>query len=171
MNHKTFHNKLLNQLSNCGDLATEIVKAVIELIDPVRTSRKSISDLEKTEKTYIGTKVEIILRYKLGVIRGPTQDCIIDDVEFDVKCTVGQNWMIPREAVNHFCLVVKIDWVAQKISVGTFFAALENLSEGQNQDKKRTISKEGKSTIKWIYHNEPFQIPKAVPYVDWREAS
>lgn len=171
MDHTTFHNRLKQRLRNCGDLSTEIVKAVIELIDPVRTSRKSLDDLEKTEKTYIGTKVEIILRYRLGLSHGPSQDCIIDNVEFDVKCTVGQNWMIPREAVDHYCLVVKIDWISQKISVGTFFAALGNLTDGQNQDKKRSISKDGKSKIKWIFHEESFQMPTTVPYVEWRKAS
>ena len=170
MNHEQFHSRLIKQLSKCDDLATEIVKAVIELIDPVRTGRKELSDLEKTEKTYIGTKVEIILRYQLCVQRGSTQDCIIGGTEFDVKCTVGNNWMIPREATNHYCVLVRLDWASRKISLGTFFADLKNLTEGQNQDQKRSISRHGKSTIKWIYEEKSFKIPNKVPFVEWRNS-
>lgn len=47
--------------------------------------------------------------------------------------------MFPREAVNHYCLLVKIDWEDKKISIGTFYAAIGSLSEGQNQDQKRSI--------------------------------
>lgn len=170
MDHGKFHSRILGQLNRCPDISQEIVKAVIELIDPVRSSRRDVKDLEKTEKTYIGTKVEIILRYKLAVQKGKVQDCEIDGTEFDIKCTVGKNWMVPREAVGHYCLVVKIDWEARKISIGTFLAEQTHLSAGQNQDQKRTISKSGKMTIKWVYVDKTFQIPTNVPYVEWRAA-
>ena len=36
--------------------------AIDEVIDTARTGRYFLSDLEKTEKTYLGTKFEILLR-------------------------------------------------------------------------------------------------------------
>lgn len=144
------------------------MKAIIELIDPVRTGRKSLAELEKTEKTYIGTKVEIIVRYHLGVKRGSFMDCEIGGTEFDVKCTVGNNWMIPQEAINHFCLLVKIDWENRRICMGTFEAKQEYLTNGKNKDQKHSISKVGKGKILWIQSKKEFDIPIDVPHIEWR---
>lgn len=171
--HKKFHKQISEEVLKCEDLVSEIVKSVIELIDPVRTKREHLSDLEKTEKTFIGTKVETILRYQLreNVKRGTLMDCLLDSTEFDIKCTTANNWMIPQEAVGHFCLIVKIDWDNRRISIGSFWAKLENLGEGKNQDKKRSISKIGKQSIKWIHHEKAFVIPNEVPHVEWKPRS
>ena len=45
-------------------------EAFDEVIDGARTARYRIEQLEKTEKTYIGTKVEIVLRDGLELERG-----------------------------------------------------------------------------------------------------
>ena len=44
--------------------------AIDEVIDTARTGRFFLSDLEKTEKTYLGTKFENLLRDWLVVPRG-----------------------------------------------------------------------------------------------------
>jgi len=43
-------------------VAKELRRALDEVIDGPRTGRYSVEQLEKTEKTYIGTKVEILIR-------------------------------------------------------------------------------------------------------------
>ena len=171
MTHIEFHEALNVEFGKHQGISSEIIKSVIELIDPVRTGRTSVDQLEKTEKTYIGTKVEIILRYILGLQKGTTQDCVLTGTEFDIKCTVRDNWMIPVEALNHYCLLVKIDWENKKICIGSFLALPENLSQGENRDKKKTLSKSGRETIKWIYEDHIFTTPEGLPYTEWKVAA
>ena len=42
-------------------------KAIDEVIDTPRTNRFTLAETEKTEKTYLGTKIEILLRAHLGL--------------------------------------------------------------------------------------------------------
>lgn len=51
--------------------------AIDEVIDTARTGRFFLSDLDKTEKTYLGTKFEILLRDWLDVPRGVILDLLI----------------------------------------------------------------------------------------------
>jgi hypothetical protein len=51
--------------------------AIDEVIDTARTGRYFLSDLEKTEKTYLGTKFEILLRDWLQVPKGVVLDLLI----------------------------------------------------------------------------------------------
>ena len=85
-------------------------RAFDEVIDMPRTARWTIAQLEKTEKTYIGTKVEILLRHELGLSRGKKLDLIIDGQEVDIKNTIGNNWPIPLEAVDEICLIISGKW-------------------------------------------------------------
>ncbi|MGH9414869.1 MAG: NaeI family type II restriction endonuclease, partial [Terriglobales bacterium] len=81
-------------------------KSFEEVIDGPRTGRYCIEQLEKTEKTYIGTKVEIVLRAELKLERGEKLDNLIAGHEVDTKFSIKTNWMIPREAVGQLCLLV-----------------------------------------------------------------
>jgi len=81
-------------------------QAIDEVIDTARSKRFTLSELEKTEKTYLGTKVEILLRNALGAERGRHMDLTIDGVEVDVKNTIGSAWTIPNEALGHVCILI-----------------------------------------------------------------
>ena len=85
--------------------------AIDEVIDTARTGRYFLSDLEKTEKTYLGTKFEILLRDWLQVPRGVLLDLLIGGQEVDVKSTTGggSGWMIPPEAINQLCILLRIN--------------------------------------------------------------
>lgn len=72
--------------SVCGNL---LRAALDEVIDMPRTGRFSLDQLEKTEKTYIGTKVEIIFRDIFKLQKGNKLDLLIDGLEVDVKNTIG----------------------------------------------------------------------------------
>ena len=64
-----------------------------EVIDGPRTGRYCIEQLEKTEKTYIGTKVEIVLRNELELPRGDVLDNRIRGHEVDTKFSLSAHWM------------------------------------------------------------------------------
>ena len=69
-------------------------RAIDEVIDTPRTNRFTLSETEKTEKTYLGTKIEILLRAYLGFGKGRVLDLSIGGVETDIKNTIGTNWTI-----------------------------------------------------------------------------
>jgi hypothetical protein len=124
-----------------------------EVIDGARTGRYSIDQLEKTEKTYIGTKVEIILRHKLSLKRGIKLDNLICDHEVDTKFSLTGNWMIPSEAIDHLCILVSGSDKSEKFSIGLLRMTLDNLTPGENRDKKRHVSAAGKKRIYWLIQN------------------
>jgi hypothetical protein len=137
-------------------------KAVDEVIDSPRTGRFLLEELEKTEKTYLGTKVEILLRNWLALPRGDVLDLSIDGIETDVKNTVADDWMIPHEAVDRPCLLVMIDDKCSRFSIGLIVARKAYLRDSKNQDGKGQISAAGKRHIKWLirdasYPENPWQ--------------
>ena len=124
-------------------------KSFDEVIDGPRTGRYSVEQLAKTEKTYIGTKIEIVLRTDLELGYGKVLDHLIMGHEVDTKFSLTGDWMIPREAVNQLCLLVKS---ADKgvFSMGILRASEDVLTKGSNQDRKRSISATGKQLVTWL---------------------
>ncbi|MEN5346835.1 NaeI family type II restriction endonuclease [Achromobacter mucicolens] len=125
-------------------------KAFDEVIDGPRTGRYCIEDLEKTEKTYIGTKVEIIVRAELELERGAVLDNLIVGQEVDTKFSVTKSWMIPREAIGKLCLLVSGNDATGELCVGLLRMTPDVLTNGANQDGKKSISAFGKSQIVWL---------------------
>ena len=130
-----------------GVVGRAIRKSFDEVIDGPRTGRYRIEQLEKTEKTYIGTKVEIVLRTELGLERGQLLDNLIMGHEVDTKFTVGSTWMIPREAQNQLCLLVTGDDNKGSCAMGLLRMVPEVLTNGENQDGKKSVSAFGKSQM------------------------
>lgn len=54
--------------------AATLRQALDEVIDGMRTGRWSVESLEKTEKTYIGTKVEILFKFDFDLPDGQNLD-------------------------------------------------------------------------------------------------
>jgi len=59
----------------------------------------TLGETEKTEKTYLGTKIEILIRKFFKFPKG-LLDLHIEGHDVDIKNTVGGNWMIPTEAIH-----------------------------------------------------------------------
>ena len=74
----------------------------------------------------------------------------------DVKNTLGDTWMIPQEAIGKPCLLVASDEARQTCYFGIFIAHPANLTTGQNQDKKLSVSAAGYKHIHWLVFNEPY---------------
>lgn len=137
-------------------MPTLLRRATDEVIDGPGTGRFTIDELEKTEKTYLGTKVEILLRTWLELPKGEVLDLSIDGIETDIKNTMANNWMIPAEAMGHPCLLVRTDEKHSRFSIGVLVARDEHLSTGKNRDGKRAISAQGRSHIHWLLKDEPY---------------
>ena len=121
-----------------------------EVIDGPRTGRYRIEQLEKTEKTYIGTKVEIVLRNELELPRGTVLDNLICGHEVDTKFSLTGGWMIPREAIDQICLLVEGNDNTGTFSVGLLRMTPGVLTNGANQDGKKSVSAVGKAQISWL---------------------
>ena len=127
-----------------------IRRALDEVIDASRTQRFTIGDLEKTEKTYIGTKVEIIVRSELDLRRGTVTDVLVTGVPVDIKWSLSMQWMIGPENVDRICLGLGLDSSGTRFSVGVFRASRANLRSGSNRDQKLSLSAIGFETVEWV---------------------
>ena len=128
---------------------------VDDVIMTPKTGRRSYDELEKTEKTYIGTRVEIELRAMLRLPRGKL-DTVILGHDVDIKNTMGSNWMIPTEAVDHPCILVAADEARALCYLGLIVARPAYLTRGQNKDAKKTISADGFAHILWLLRDHPY---------------
>ncbi|WP_128516590.1 NaeI family type II restriction endonuclease [Tabrizicola thermarum] len=142
-----------------GRLAAEVPALLREVIDDViqtpRTGRRSYAELEKTEKTYIGTRVEIMLRALLKLPRGRL-DTRVAGHDTDIKHTMTGNWMIPQEAVGHPCILVAADEDRARCALGLVVARPEYLTAGANRDAKRSIARPQFQHILWIFADHPY---------------
>ena len=137
------------------DVPAMLRQCIDDVIMTPKTGRISYDELEKTEKTYIGTRVEIELRALLRLKRGRL-DTVILGHDVDIKNTMGSNWMIPTEAVDNVCMLVAADEVRARCYLGLIVARRDYLTAGQNKDAKRSISADGFQHILWLLCDQPY---------------
>lgn len=113
--------------------------------------------MEKTEKTYVGTKIEIVVRASLGLERGPRLDLEIEGHDIDTKWAMRSVWQIPREAVDELCLCIGGVADMTQFQVGVVRCVEEHLNTGENRDRKRTLSAVGRAAMRFLV--EPTMIP------------
>jgi hypothetical protein len=140
-------------ISDLGAILREDIDIVI---DTPRTARCDYEELEKTEKTYIGTRVEIGLRELLGFPKG-VLDLYINGVDVDIKFTGGNNWMIPAEANDKICILVAADEARSRCYLGLLKMRSIYLTGGGNRDGKKSISAAGFCHICWLVKDEVYK--------------
>jgi hypothetical protein len=135
--------------------------AVDFVLDPVRTARTRLAELDNVEKTFIGLKLEHFVRDMLDVPKD-LRDLVICGKDVDVKNTVGDNWSIPQESYRNSepCLLVAVDDTKHTCFLGLIIAKLAYLHKGCNRDTKRGVSAEGFRHIMWLLNDEPFPASK-----------
>jgi Restriction endonuclease NaeI len=132
-----------------------VQEAVDFVIDPIRTARTMIRELDNVEKTFIGLKIEHFLRDFLGVPKG-LRDLRIGDLDIDVKNTVLKSWMIPPETFRNSepCALVMVTQPTNCCSFGVMVARADYLNK-DNRDKKRQVSAKAFEHIWWLLLDEP----------------
>jgi hypothetical protein len=125
-------------------------QSIDEVLDGPRTGRWDFRQLEKTEKTYVGTKVEIVVRSALKLEPGPRLDLEIEGEDVDIKWAMNSQWQIPREAVGELCLCIGGRKDLKAFEVGLIRCDENVLNPGSNQDGKRTISAAGRSRMRLL---------------------
>lgn len=132
--------------------------AIDEVIDAPRTRRFLLEDTEKTEKTYLGTKVEILIRAFLKFPKGSILDMSVNGVEVDIKNTMATNWSIPKENVGRIALLIRISEKRSVCDVGVSLLRDAYLNPGLNQDKKRGVSVAGQANFWWLLRTHPYPV-------------
>lgn len=148
-------------LARCGGseslrtaLPILIGSAIEFVIDPVRTARTAVTELDNVEKTFIGLKVEHFFRDFIDLPKG-LRDLEIDGIDLDIKNTVGATWMIPPETYRQeeACLLIASASVENTCSLGIMIARDQYLTK-PNRDQKRGVNKAGRANILWLVRSE-----------------
>lgn len=135
-----------------------LLGAIDFVLDPQRTGRTQIGQLDQVEKTFVGLKVEHFIRDLLELPAG-VRDLRIAGYEVDVKNTVGlrRDWMVPSESYRgeEPLLLIASNPVARTSSMGVMVAR-ERYLGARNQDRKRRILKSAHENILWIVEDRPW---------------
>ncbi len=135
-----------------------MVREVIDsIIDPARTGRTRFDDLVNVEKTFIGLRLEHVIRDMIDVPSG-LRDLVIDGMDVDVKNTVRDTWTIPPETYRDEepCILIRSNETTLRCWLGVIFARDAYLTSGANRDGKRSISASGRDNILWILDGIPY---------------
>ncbi|APY14771.1 hypothetical protein GJU94_06170 [Brucella sp. 10RB9214] len=132
--------------------------AIDEVIDAPRTRRFLLSETEKTEKTYLGTKVEILIRSYLRAPKGLILDMNIAGVDVDIKNTMQSNWSIPKENVGRPALLIRSSESRAVCDVGVGVLHDAYLRAGENRDTKRGLASAHFNDIWWILRDHPYPV-------------
>src|SRR5512146_1739778 len=135
-----------------------IRQAIDEVLDGPRTGRCRLAELAKTEKTYVGTKVEIVVRTSLGLERGPILDLEIEGRPVDIKWAMNSVWQIPQEAVGQLCLCIGGLENISRFQVGLIRCNEQWLNPGETRDRKRTLSAVGRSEMSLLVPSSPLPV-------------
>jgi restriction endonuclease NaeI len=135
-----------------------IRRSIDEVLDGPRTGRWDFAQLEKTEKTYVGTKLEIIVRAALALERGSVLDLDIAGVPVDIKWAMDSGWQIPLEAVDRICLCIGGMKKLSMFQVSVVRCRAEYLNEGKNRDRKKTLSSTGRVAMRFLVPPAPLPL-------------
>jgi hypothetical protein len=144
---------LISEIKENPHVAAKAISAALKnVLWSEYTGCTVIADLSKTEKTIIGSRVERAIKKEFSLSDSPMLDIQFGDGSCaDIKTTIGRNWMIPPECIGYNCILIKLD--DEAFSMGLLNARRENLTEGTNRDKKRSVSALGKKNIVWFLDN------------------
>ncbi|WP_347177341.1 NaeI family type II restriction endonuclease [Glycomyces sp. L485] len=134
-------------------------RSIDEVLDGRRTGRYDVmNDLEKTEKTYLGTKVEILVRAEFDIPKGlhvpgrkKPMDYVIAGHQVDSKFSVFPfGWNFPTESFGQVCLLIHANDRKQRFHVGLLRAHEALMGAGSNKDSKKALTAANRKFIEWL---------------------
>lgn len=161
---KALHDGIADAAGGLDALSTGFPHAVRDAIDfvldPVRTCRTQLADLDNVEKTFVGLKVEHYVRDLLNAPKG-VRDLVIAGRDVDIKNTLRSTWMIPPETYRNEepCLLILSSEADLKCWMGLFIARAPYLNR-PNRDGKRSVQAQAFAHIFWLI--EGASLPKSL---------
>jgi hypothetical protein len=142
----------LYELDPDGERVAAVLRDTLDqLYDGQRTGRWAYDQLHKTEKTHMGTLVEINLHREFGFDDGDDTDYRIVGIEVDCKFSMSSGaWMLPPESVDHICLVLWASDLENSWSAGLVRVDAAKLSP-PNRDGKRRLTPEGRLLVRELW--------------------
>lgn len=143
-------------------LTGAVVDAIDYILDGWHTGRFDLDDTEvdSDERASVGTKVQYRIIHALGLEKTKPLDTVIDSVPVDIKNTVRDNWMIPKEGQCEICLLVQIDNSHDKFAVWLMRTHETMLRPGKNQDSKRSIIAAARDKFRVPVFDEWLPLPR-----------
>ena len=150
-----------------------------ELLDGQRTGRWCYQHLTKTEKTYLGTAIEINLGREFDLDEGNVLDWRINGEDIDCKFSKDLGgWEIPMEMYqcldhdaqsgqdDHVALLVWMDddggrWAAGLLRIAdSLLRFRKDGSRAYNRDNKRKLNDKGFGEISWLWGGIQEDLPQ-----------
>ena len=145
-----------HRLDPTGDRVARVLRDTLDqLYDGQHSGRWSYEQLHKTEKTHMGTLVEINLHREFDFSDGDATDYRIAGVEVDCKYSMNYGgWELPPEVIDHICLLITANDAASSWSAGLIRAKPSYLRARTNRDAKRQLTAGSRSYIRplWPSH-------------------
>ncbi|WP_083750736.1 NaeI family type II restriction endonuclease [Kribbella sp. ALI-6-A] len=140
--------------------AVAIREAFDQAYDGQRTGRWDYSQLHKTEKTHLGTLVEIWLQREFKFADGEDLDYRISGQDVDAKWSRDlYAWEIPPEMYSRGDQIAMVLWANEysiRWSMGLIrISERVLLPEGKQRDRKRRLNDAGGDSILWIHRSRP----------------
>jgi hypothetical protein len=133
-----------------------IREALDQIYDGQRTGRWDYTQLLKTEKTHVGTLVEIWLQREFGFADGDDLDYQIAGSDVDCKWSLNlYDWEIPQEMYNRGDRIALVVWANEYTA--RWASGLIRISEsvlrptGKQRDGKRRLNSYGRDRILWLH--------------------
>lgn len=138
-----------------GSLMAAAIRATYDqLYDGQHTGRWDVRQLCKTEKTHMGTLVEINLQRFLGFADGDVLDYNV--VGHEVDCKFSQalyGWSIPIEMYDPEPRIALLTWASDYKALwlaGLLRTEDSCLRTSRNRDGKRVVNDDGADRILWL---------------------
>lgn len=127
-----------------GKLRTAVDDAIRYILDGARTWRFDLmaDTVDSDERSSVGTKLQYHVIEQLDLQKEPPLDTTILGLPVEIKGTVRDNWMIPREGQCELTLLIQIDAAANRFRVLFMRTHRAWLTGGKgNRDLKRSPRK------------------------------
>ena len=143
----------LHMLDPTGAQVARVLRDTLDQIyDGQHTGRWDYNQLYKTEKTHVGTLVEINLHRQFGFMDGTATDYRIASVEVDCKYSMNYGgWELPPEAIDHVRLLVTANDKQSSWAAGLIRVKESLLRAGSNRDAKRQLSASSYACIRKLW--------------------
>jgi hypothetical protein len=146
----------LLELDPTGDRVAVVLRDTLDqLYDGQHSGRWAYDQLCKTEKTHMGTLVEINLHRQFGFGDGDATDYRIAGVEVDCKYSMTYGgWELPPESVDHLCLLVTSSDASSSWTAGLIRVREPDLRSRSNRDAKRQLTAISRERVRplWPAH-------------------
>jgi Restriction endonuclease NaeI len=143
----------LHRLDPTGAAVADVLRDTFDqLYDGQHSGRWAYEQLRKTEKTHMGTLVEINLHRRFGFDDGDATDYRIAGIEVDCKYSMSYGgWELPPEAVDHLCLLVTANDADGSWTAGLIRVREPDLRGAANRDAKRQLTAVSRPRIRELW--------------------